>query len=106
MVLWPLYGVVTTPLLLGAVCAAIAFADSTRAIFMDSYRYAAVPDALQGRVSSIYRMLVQSVLTVGSSALGLSLEHLGVAPTVGLVWSGLLGITGFVFLNRPLRQAP
>jgi hypothetical protein len=50
-------------------------------------------------------VLVFSVLTIGSSALGLSLEHLGVLPTVGIVWSGLLLITGFLFLNRPMRQA-
>ncbi len=104
VVLWPLYGFITTPLLLGAVFASIALADSVRAVFMDSYRFAVVPDALQGRVSSIYRLILFSVLTIGSSALGLSLEHLGVLPTVGIVWSGLLLITGFLFLSRHMRQ--
>jgi MFS family permease len=102
---FPLYGFITTPLLLGAVEASIALSDSIRAIFMDSYRFAVVPDALQGRVSSVYRLILFSVLTIGSSALGLSLEHLGVLPTVGIVWSGLLLITGFLFLSRHLRQA-
>jgi MFS family permease len=105
VLLWPLYGFFTTPLLLGAVFAGIAIFDSIRAIFMDSYRLAVVPDALQGRVSSIYRLILFSVLTIGSSALGLSLEHLGVLPTVGIVWSGLLPITGFLFLSRHMRQA-
>jgi hypothetical protein len=102
---FPLYGLITTPLLLGAVFAGIALSDSIRAIFMDSYRFAVVPDALQGRVSSVYRLILFSVLTIGSSALGLSLEHLGVLPTVGIVWSGLLLITGLLFLSRHLRQA-
>ncbi|GCE28081.1 MFS transporter [Dictyobacter alpinus] len=105
VVLFPLYGFITTPLLLGALYAAIALSDSIRAIFMDSYRFAVVPDALQGRVNSIYRLLLFSVLTIGSSALGLSLEHLGILPTVGIVWSGLLLITGFLFLSRHMRQA-
>ena len=105
VVLWPLYGFITTPLLLGAVFAGVALSDSIRAIFMDSYRFAVVPDTLQGRVSSIYRVILFSVLTLGSSALGLSLEHLGVLPTVGIVWSGLLLITGWLFLSRHLRQA-
>jgi hypothetical protein len=105
VVLWPLYGFITTPLLLGAVFAGIALADSVRAIFMDSYRFAVVPDALQGRVSGLYRLILFSVLTIGSSALGLSLEHLGVLPTVGIVWSGLLVITGFLFRSRHMRQA-
>jgi MFS family permease len=105
VLLWPLYGFITTPLLLGAVYAAIALSDSIRAIFMDSYRFAVVPDALQGRVSGVYRLILFSVLTIGSSALGLSLEHLGVLPTVGIVWSGLLLITGLLFLSRHMRQA-
>jgi MFS family permease len=105
VLLWPLYGFITTPLLLGAVFAGIALSDSIRAIFMDSYRFAVVPDALQGRVSSVYHVILFSVLTIGSSTLGLSLEHLGVLPTVGIVWSGLLVITGFLFLSRHMRQA-
>src|SRR5579863_2016194 len=105
VLLWPLYGFITTPLLLGAVFAGIALSDSIRAIFMDSYRFAVVPDALQGRVNGVYRVILFSVLTIGSSALGLSLEHLGVLPTVGIVWSGLLLITGFLFLSRHMRQA-
>src|SRR5579859_4619140 len=105
VLLWPLYGFITTPLLLGAVFAGIALSDSIRAIFMDSYRFAVVPAALQGRVSSVYRLILFSVLTIGSSALGLSLEQLGVLPTVGIVWSGLLLITGWLFLSRHMRQA-
>ena len=105
VLLWPLYGFITRPLLLGAVFAGIALSDSIRAIFMDSYRFAVVPDALQGRVNGVYRLILFSVLTIGSSALGLSLEHLGVLPTVGIVWSGLLLITGFLFLSRHMRQA-
>ncbi len=104
-VLWPLYGFITTPLLLGAVFAGIALSDSIRAILMDSYRYAVVPDALQGRVNGVSRVILYSVLTIGSFTLGLSLEHLGVLPTVGIMWSGLLLITGFLFLNRHMRQA-
>jgi hypothetical protein len=105
VLLWPLYGFITTPLLLGAVFAAIALFDSIRAVFMDSYRFAVVPDALQGRVSGVYRVILWSCLTIGSSALGLSLEHLGVLPTVGIVWGGLLVITGLLFLSRHMRQA-
>jgi len=105
VVLWPLYGFITTPLLLGAVFAGTALADSVRAVFMDSYRFAVVPDALQGRVSGLYRLILFSVLTIGSSALGLSLEHLGVLPTVGILWSGLILITVVLFLSRHVQQA-
>jgi hypothetical protein len=105
VLLWPLYGFIAAPLLLGAVFAGIAIFDSIGAIFGDSYRLAAVPDALQGRVSGVSHLILFSVLTIGTSALGLSLEYLGVLPTVGMVWSGLLLITGFLFMNRHMRQA-
>ena len=90
VLLWPLYGIVTTPLLLGAVFAGIAIFDSISAILMSSYRLSVVPDVLQGRVSGVYRLILFSILTIGPSAVGLSLEHLGVLPTVSMVWSGLL----------------
>src|SRR5579872_2512776 len=102
---FPLYGFITTPLLLGAVFAAIAIFDSIGAIFGDGYRLAVVPDALQGRVNGVYLLILWSCLTIGSSAPGLSLEYPGVLPTVGIVWSGLLLMTGFLFLSRHVRQA-
>jgi predicted MFS family arabinose efflux permease len=105
VLLWPLYGIVTTPLLLGAVFAGIAIFDSVSAILMSSYRLSVVPDALQGRVSGVYRLILFSILTIGPSAIGLSLERLGVLPTVSIVWSGLLLQAGFMFVNRQMRQA-
>jgi uncharacterized membrane protein YdfJ with MMPL/SSD domain len=56
-------------------------------------------------VSGLYRLILFSVLTIGSSALGLSLEHLGVLPTVGILWSGLILITVWLFLSRHMGQA-
>ena len=105
VLLWPLYGFITTPLLLEAIFTGIAIFDSIGAIFMGSYRLAVVPDALQGRVTGVSRLILFSVLTIGPSALGLSLEHLGILPTVGIMWSGLLLMTGFLFVNRHMRQA-
>ncbi|HEX6481708.1 MAG TPA: MFS transporter [Ktedonobacteraceae bacterium] len=105
VLLWPLYGIVTTPLLLGVVFASIAIFDSISAILMSSYRLSVVPDALQGRVSGVYRLILFSILTIGPTALGLSLEHLGVLPTVSIVWSGLLLQAGFMLVNRQMRQA-
>ena len=103
--LFLLYGIVTTPLLLGAVFAGIAIFDSISAILMSSFRLSVVPDALQGRVSGVYRLILFSILTIGPTAIGLSLQHLGVLPTVGIVWSGLLLQAGFMFVNRQMRQA-
>lgn len=105
VLLWPLSGFITTPLLLGAVFAGIAIFDSIGAILMSRYRLSVVPDALQGRVSGVYRLILFSILTIGPSAIGLSLEHLGILPTVSMVWCGLLLQAGFLLVNRQMRQA-
>ena len=65
-----------------------------REVFLHQWERHIAPDALQGHVNGVYRLILFSVLTIGSSALGLSLEHLGVLPTMGIVWSGLLLIKG------------
>lgn len=105
VLLWPFYGIVIMPLLLGAIFAGIAIFDSISAILMTSYRFSVVPDVLQGRVGGVYRLILYSFLTISSALLGLSLEHLGVAPTVGIIWCGLLLLVGFIFVNKQMRQA-
>jgi hypothetical protein len=105
VLLWPLYGLVTTPFLLGVVFAGIAIFDSISAILADSYRLSVVPDALQGRMGGVYRLILFSILTIGPTAIGFSLQHLGVLPTVGLMWIGLLFQAVVLFVNRQMRQA-
>jgi MFS family permease len=65
-----------------------------------SYRVTLVPDHLQGRVNSIYRLLVYSGSALGPAIGGLLLQPLGPGVMLWLIAAGmalcalLLGFTG------------
>lgn len=90
VLLWPLYGFASSPIFLGAVVAGLALIDSICAILIASYRLAVVPDELQGRVGSVYRLIVFGSLALGQFVVGQCLDHFGVLMTVGILWSGLI----------------
>ena len=105
LIVWPFYGAAPAPWLLAAVVAAWSMIDSLAIIQISSYRLTAVPDALQGRVGSLYRMLIFGVITVGQALIGLSLQYWGVWPTVGALWAGLALIVISLLLRPQARQA-
>ncbi len=106
VLVWPLYGLATTPLVLGAVVVVWSIVDSTAVVQIVSYRLTAVPEHLQGRVGSAYRLIVFAVVALGQLAIGLCLQQFGVPATVGLLWGGLLLFALPVLLSRQLDQAP
>ena len=105
LIVWPFYGVAPAPWFLAAVVAAWSLIDSLNIIQISSYRLTAVPDALQGRVGSLYRMLMFGVMTVGQALIGLSLQYWGVLPTVGALWAGLALIVISLLLRPQVRRA-
>ena len=90
LLVWPLYGVASTTLFLGAVMIGYSLIDSMAAVLVASHRLTTVPDHLQGRVNSIYRLIPFGMAALGQALIGVSLQQLGVLPTVGLLWAGLL----------------
>ena len=90
ILLWPLYGIATTPLFLALIVAGLALPDSIYSILVASYRLTSVPDELQGRVGSVYRLTINAMLTLGLALIGASLQRFGVFVTVGWLWGGLV----------------
>lgn len=105
VILWPLYGLARTPIFLGIVGAGLALVDSITSILVASYRLSQVPDKLQGRVGSVYRLIPYGFLTLGQVLIGICLQHFGVLITLGVLWSGLMGFTFLVLLHPLIRQA-
>jgi MFS family permease len=87
---WPFYGFATTPLFLGMVMIVYSLVDSLAIVLIVSYRLTSVPDHLQGRVNSVYRLILFGFSAAGQALIGVSLQQLGVLPTVGMLWAGLL----------------
>ena len=80
--LWPLYAIAPNPFLLGAITGAILLINPIYDIIQFSYRLALIPDALQGRVNSVFRLLAFGFQPLGVALTGLLLQWLGLATTV------------------------
>jgi predicted MFS family arabinose efflux permease len=103
---WALFTLAATPLLLmmvGAIATMISPAYDTVQM---SYRLALIPDALQGRVNSAYRLVADGAKAIGAAATGVMLEWFGASATL-LLAAGLFAILATVTtLNRRVREAP
>ncbi len=105
LLLWPLYSLAATPIMLALVGASIALTDSVYSIQAASYRLATVPDTLQSRTGSVVRLLLLGSLALGQAIIGLLLQRFGVTVTIVAMWVGLLLVAVFALANRQLRGA-
>jgi len=95
-----------TPLLLAFVEAGIMVNDQIYDVIWPSYRMALIPDALQGRVTSAYRLILSSMLPVGAAVGGILVQRLGPAPALVVMGLGLSALALVVSLNPHVRHAP
>jgi predicted MFS family arabinose efflux permease len=104
-VLFPLYALAPAYLLLGVVFALMYFLGPVYNVVQFSYRLALIPDALQGRVNSTFRLLAFGLMPIGAALSGFLIERAGVLATVIVfgLWYTLLAI--MTTLNRHVREA-
>ncbi|MEU9851847.1 MFS transporter [Streptomyces sp. NPDC047974] len=88
----------SAPLALAAMFGA-AFAGSLNQIVVSTLRQAAVPDALLGRVTAAYRLIVLGVVPLGAFGGGLLGRHLGVRA-VFLAAAAGLALTAIPLASR------
>ncbi|GIJ70083.1 MFS transporter [Virgisporangium ochraceum] len=67
--------------LLAAVCALGTLVGPVFNVVVAAYRYALTPDRLQGRVSSVGRLVAWGTLPLGALVGGLAVERFGAVPT-------------------------
>lgn len=70
-----------------------------------SYRLALIPDALQGRVNSVFRMIATIVQPLALAATGWLLEHGGTTPTILVVGGWFVVLASIASLNTHVRSA-
>jgi len=103
--LFPLYLVVPRFALLGVVAALIYMTGPIYNVVQFSYRLALIPDALQGRVNSTFRLLAFGFIPLGAAAGGFLLERLGATATV-IVFTALYVLLAVATsFNRHVRDA-
>jgi len=103
--LFPVYAMVPQYLLLGVVFALLYFIGPIYNVVQFSYRLALIPDALQGRVNSTFRLLAFGMMPIGAALSGFLIERAGViaAVVVFSLWYVILAI--MTTLNRHVRAA-
>jgi predicted MFS family arabinose efflux permease len=103
--LFPLYAIVPQYLLLGVVFALLYFIGPIYNVVQFSYRLALIPDALQGRVNSTFRLLAFGMMPIGAALSGFLIERVGAVAAVVVfsLWYVILAI--MTTLNRHVREA-
>jgi len=103
--LFPLYALAPGFAWLGVVNALIYTTGPIYNVVQFSYRLALIPDALQGRVNSTFRLLAFGFIPVGAAASGFLLEQIGVATTIGVFATLYLLLAVMTTFNPHVRGA-
>ncbi|HEX4782278.1 MAG TPA: MFS transporter [Usitatibacter sp.] len=104
-ILFPLYVLMPSFLLVALVAGATSFLGPVYNVVQFSYRVAIIPDPLQGRVNSVFRLLAFGFMPAGAAVSGVMLERLGPGPSVMLLSGWLLVFAVATALNRHVREA-
>lgn len=106
VLLFPLLILVPRFYMLGVVMALIYFAVPIYNVTQFSYRLALIPDAMQGRVNSTFRLIALGTRPLGAALAGILLEKVGAVPTVILFAGWYVLIALATSANVHVRTAP
>jgi MFS family permease len=103
--LWPLFAVAPTLLLLGLIAAGVYALGPVYNAVQLSYRLALIPDELQGRVNSAYRLVAYGCHPLGVALSGVLIQAIGPVSTVLVfaAWVAVLAV--LTALNPHVRHA-
>jgi predicted MFS family arabinose efflux permease len=101
----PLLILASNLLMLGTILALLFFLLPIFDVLQRSLRMALIPDALQGRINSVYRLIVFSSNPVSLALTGLLLQNVGTTLTILFVTGGLTLIALSATLNLHIRRA-
>jgi len=103
--LWPLLALVSNPLLLGVVLAGSFLTGPIYNAVQFSYRISIIPDELQGRVNSAFRLLAFGGQPLGAALSGFLIAIHGAVFAVLVFWAWYLLLAVLTTLNGHVRRA-
>ena len=103
--LFALYAVAPVPWVIGVISAAIFVILPIYNVVQFSYRVALIPDELQGRVNSTFRLLAFGFMPVGAALAGSLIERAGVIPALVVFTLWQVGLAIATTFNRHIRHA-
>ncbi len=102
---WLLFAIAPNPLMLG-IATALSFIIVP--IYMSvqfGYRLALIPDHLQGRVNSVFRLIAFGSEPIGLAVTGILIQVIGPVPTVLVLFVPQLILSVAATFNKHLRNA-
>jgi len=103
---WLLYAFALNPWILLAANVVSFIVVPIYMMVQFSYRLALIPDRLQGRVNSVFRLIAFGSQPIGLALTGALLQVMGPIPTVILLAIPQLVLAVAVTFNRHVRHAP
>ncbi len=103
--LFPLYAVAPNPIFLGVILACLFITSPIYNVVQFSYRAALIPDALQGRVNSVFRLMAFGFQPIGWVLGGLFIQWFQVTPTILIFAAWGLFLAILTSVNRHVIAA-
>jgi len=103
--LWPCLALAPNPVTLGLVAAGMGIMGPSANAVQLGYRLSLIPDHLQGRVNSAFRLLAHACEPIGAVGAGLLLETVGALPTVLTFSAVVVALALVTTLNTGVRTA-
>jgi hypothetical protein len=102
---WLSYVWASNIIVLALVTVALYFVIPGYDVIQFSYRSAIIPDELQGRVNSVFRLIAFSGQPLGLALTGLLLQSIGAIPTLLFFGFCLIALAVITMLNASIRKA-
>ncbi|MGA7731022.1 MAG: MFS transporter [Chloroflexia bacterium] len=102
----PLYALTQNVILFGVISAVSSITFPVYSVVQMSYRLPLIPDELQGRVNSVFRLIAFGFQPLGATLGGILLEWTDPITTVLVVSAGFVGLAVAVTLSADVRNAP
>lgn len=104
--LWPLYVFAPNPVILGAITAGLYAVEPIYNVVQFGYILPLIPDEIQGRVNSVFYLIIFAGAPIGVALAGVLLQAIGAIPTVLVFLGCRLLMAVSVTLNAHIRTAP
>jgi len=103
--LWPLYALAPNVVVLGAITAGLYAMEPIYNVVQFGYLLPLIPDELQGRVNSVFYLIIFAGAPLGAALAGLMLQAFGVVPTVLAFGACRVVLALFVTVNPHIQRA-
>lgn len=104
-IVWPFYAIAPNPIFLGVISALTFITAPVYNVVQFSYRLSLIPDELQGRVNSVFRLLAFGFQPLGWAVTGVLIQVIQVIPTILVLSTTTITLAILTAFNPHVRHA-